>query len=281
MSESSASIQLYTGFVYLIYNNINNKVYIGETIRSINKRFKEHIYEANKKSSDKVFYLYRAIRKYGLEHFFIKEISRITGTNRKLVKQEIQKLEKEFICKYDSFNNGYNSNSGGLSPNEISVETRNLQSKIKLENPNTNIILNKARETSIENRQCSVICYNYETAEIINKFISIKEAAKYYNIDSSGITKVCNNKLNYLGKLDNIKLTWRYEDNPYIMKYVIAAYDDNEKLIQKFMTIKDASIKFNVDSSSIIKCCKGKVQHAGNYNKIKLKWKYLTTEDYA
>ena len=58
-------------------------------------------------------HFYRAIRKYGIDHFFIKELECIKGTNKKDVKLQIQKLEKFYIQKYDSFKNGYNSDTGG------------------------------------------------------------------------------------------------------------------------------------------------------------------------
>nr|DAF44523.1 MAG TPA: hypothetical protein [Podoviridae sp. ct8Lf7]DAH26179.1 MAG TPA: hypothetical protein [Bacteriophage sp.] len=31
---------LYTGYVYMIYNDVNDKVYIGETLQKITTRFK-------------------------------------------------------------------------------------------------------------------------------------------------------------------------------------------------------------------------------------------------
>lgn len=35
------------GYIYKITNNINGKMYVGKTERSINKRFSEHIYQSN------------------------------------------------------------------------------------------------------------------------------------------------------------------------------------------------------------------------------------------
>jgi len=34
---------MYNGYVYMIYNNFDDNVYIGETIQTIEKRFKQHI----------------------------------------------------------------------------------------------------------------------------------------------------------------------------------------------------------------------------------------------
>lgn len=87
------------GYVYIIYNDINSKKYIGITTRSIDERYKEH----TKADS----YIGKAIRKYGEAHFRIKEID--TGESL----EELYNLEKEYIKKYDSFHNGYNLTIGG------------------------------------------------------------------------------------------------------------------------------------------------------------------------
>ena len=60
-------------YIYEISNDINDKKYIGKTEDSIEKRFNEHCREAFKERSWNRP-LYRAMRKYGLEHFSIKLI---------------------------------------------------------------------------------------------------------------------------------------------------------------------------------------------------------------
>lgn len=54
------------GVIYKATNTLNNKIYIGKTKRSLNKRMIDHITKANK---GVVTHLYRAIRKYGKEAF--------------------------------------------------------------------------------------------------------------------------------------------------------------------------------------------------------------------
>ncbi len=83
-------VKLYTGYVYMIYNNVNGKVYIGETIQTIQKRFKQHINESSNVNSSTYNYLIsRAIRKYGYSNFFVKELDRVVGEDKKQVKKEI------------------------------------------------------------------------------------------------------------------------------------------------------------------------------------------------
>ena len=59
-------------FIYKISNNINDKVYIGQTIRPIEDRFRRHISDAINNILDTHFA--RAIRKYGKENFHIEMI---------------------------------------------------------------------------------------------------------------------------------------------------------------------------------------------------------------
>jgi group I intron endonuclease len=57
------------GFIYKITNDINDKVYIGQTVATIEHRWKQHLRAA---FIDNVgSHLYHAMRKYGQEHFFV------------------------------------------------------------------------------------------------------------------------------------------------------------------------------------------------------------------
>lgn len=57
-------------YVYKIINDLNNKIYIGQTSFSVEERFKQHLRDA-KKDKVKNRPLYSAIRKYGPIHFHI------------------------------------------------------------------------------------------------------------------------------------------------------------------------------------------------------------------
>ena len=43
------------GFIYKIVNDINDKVYIGKTLSSIEKRFEEHQKDSLKKEKENLF----------------------------------------------------------------------------------------------------------------------------------------------------------------------------------------------------------------------------------
>ena len=90
-------------YIYLIKNNVNNKVYVGKTELSIVERFKEHIRNSRKERC-KNRPLYRAMNKYGVENF---TVSMIEETDRP------EDREVFWIAFYDSYKNGYNATLGG------------------------------------------------------------------------------------------------------------------------------------------------------------------------
>lgn len=93
------------GFIYKITNNVNNKVYIGQTIQTIKERFYQH---CATKCSDSVLNMaiHKAIKKYGKSNFTIEVIEEVE-------KDSLNDREKFWIEHYNSYNNGYNSTRGG------------------------------------------------------------------------------------------------------------------------------------------------------------------------
>lgn len=91
-------------YIYKITNDINNNVYIGETIRSLQKRWAAHLKKAE--DPNVMGHLQLAMRKYGAHHFHIEIIEECPDDKR-------FEKEKYWIQYYDSYNNGYNSTLGG------------------------------------------------------------------------------------------------------------------------------------------------------------------------
>ena len=90
-------------YIYKIINDINDKVYVGKTEFSIEKRFKEHCQDAFRDRNEKRP-LYAAMRKYGIEHFSIELI------------EETEKPEEReiyWIGYFDGYTQGYNATKGG------------------------------------------------------------------------------------------------------------------------------------------------------------------------
>jgi group I intron endonuclease len=99
--------------IYKIINNINNKLYIGQTWNSIESRFFDH----KKPSSKNCIKLRRAFNKYGSNNFTIILIE--------CCDDQIQAdaLEAFYIRRYNSIENGYNIQPGG-SHGKHSEETK-------------------------------------------------------------------------------------------------------------------------------------------------------------
>lgn len=89
------------GYIYLIENKINGKKYIGKTYNSIAQRWNEHKRES-KRSIHRP--LYKAMNKYGIENFEIKEIEYCDNCEER---------EQYWIKIYNTYENGYNATLGG------------------------------------------------------------------------------------------------------------------------------------------------------------------------
>ena len=96
--------------VYCIKNTINNKEYIGLTTRTLEHRWKQHIYESNKKDSwEWNTPLGNAIKKYGEDSFQVFVLEECSSETE-LKQKEIQLIKER---KSLSTENGYNLTLGG------------------------------------------------------------------------------------------------------------------------------------------------------------------------
>lgn len=107
------------GNIYIIKNKINNKVYIGKTFNTIFCRFKEHIRDSRKQKTENRK-LYRAIRKYGEDNFYIELLE------GDIEESLLSNKEAEYIKIYDSFNNGYNTTLGGEGSRTITIPDQDI-----------------------------------------------------------------------------------------------------------------------------------------------------------
>lgn len=204
------------GYIYCIQNDINNKVYIGKTIYTIERRFKEHLKDA--KNHRYISKLHRAILKYGQEHFYpiILEECDDSLLNEK---------EKYYIQKYNSVYEGYNISFGGDGESQTDF---NLIEQLFLKGHNITQIseLTKHTRKTISSRLKKagyVIPSTHNGFSPSNKgegrhvifenkeYSSITELAQYLkeNVDIfknkqkqtiiKGISKALNKNLNYCG----------------------------------------------------------------------------------
>lgn len=188
------------GFIYKIYNDINNKVYIGQTSSTIEERFKQHLKKIN--SVDKKTYpLYNAMRKYGIEHFFIEQIEETDDLNAR---------EIYWIKQFDSYNNGYNATLGGggwVRTDYDLIADLYLQGKSGIEiakqlNITKNTVYrglkakNIQRRTNTEASKASkskkIGQYDKTTLELLRVYDSVADAAKQIGKPRSHISSCAN-----------------------------------------------------------------------------------------
>lgn len=124
--------------IYKITNMINNKIYIGQTIRPMKIRWQAHKNERN--YSDRPICL--ALVKYGVHNFKIEEIDSASSLD------ELNVLEQKWIALLDSMNPkvGYNAESGGKNK-RASDETRKKQSLAKKGKPSVKKDFSCSEET--------------------------------------------------------------------------------------------------------------------------------------
>lgn len=101
--------------IYIIRNKINEKVYIGQTSQSVKERFNQHRKPSTLKKRGS-YKIYNAMKKYGIENFYVETLE--TGISE----SDIDAKECEYIEKFDSFRNGYNSTPGGDSKTISRIE---------------------------------------------------------------------------------------------------------------------------------------------------------------
>lgn len=90
-------------YIYQITNKLNGKIYIGKTERSVQERWKEHCRDYLKERCE-IRPLYRAMKKYGVENFFIEVIEETDNPEER---------ETFWIQQKGGFKSGYNATLGG------------------------------------------------------------------------------------------------------------------------------------------------------------------------
>lgn len=94
------------GNIYKVTNLINGKIYIGQTIHSIEERWNAHCFRSHLDSHYSLFH--NAIKKYGKENFKLELVDTADSF------EELNEKEIFYIKKYNSLTpNGYNMAEGG------------------------------------------------------------------------------------------------------------------------------------------------------------------------
>ena len=89
---------MYEGYIYKIINDINDKIYIGQTKRDLETRFYQHLSKTRHKEDHSI--LHKAIEKYGKDYFHIEKVILVEQKTEKLLLEKLNELEKIYIKKY-------------------------------------------------------------------------------------------------------------------------------------------------------------------------------------
>lgn len=100
------------GWIYIIRNIINRKVYIGQTHMGVKIRFQDHLSAAR---HGKDYVIGKAIRKYGEENFYVDILDECFADDEKELTKLLNAKETFWISFFNSTNSkfGYNMSIGG------------------------------------------------------------------------------------------------------------------------------------------------------------------------
>ena len=187
-------------YIYKITNTQNNKVYIGQTIRSVEERWRRHKNDALHNILNTHFA--RAIRYYGPDCFTV-EIIDTAKTQRELTAKECY-----WISWYDSVKNGYNETNaeykcgGNTYKNKTPEELKQIgekirQSKLGAKNPHSTKVKCKNINTNEE--------YHFDTQKQMQNFFN--------ETNHQFVSRRCQGKIKKLYKNE-----WKiaYEENEYL-----------------------------------------------------------------
>lgn len=197
--------------IYKIINDINDKVYVGKTMSTIEKRFKEHCEDSIKRGKENRP-LYRAMNKYGTEHFSIHLIEECSD-------KDASAREQYWIDFYKGYTKGYNATLGGDGKPYIDIsELLRLWSSGKTITEISNIVHHdkgwistllkgngitqeQILERGAKASAIRVEMLDKETEEILASFESTREAARFL-IKEKGLNP--NSEGNYSGQISSV-----------------------------------------------------------------------------
>ena len=289
--------------IYSIKNNINNKIYIGQST-NVYCRWSSHRSRLRKNKHGNI-HLQNAWNKYGEDNFTFSILKICTEL-------ELDNFEKYYIDYYNSLdmNYGYNLQSGGNECKKLSLETiekikknrhyicsdktKKLLSEIqtgktlsqehkdKISQHHKKAIAEGTMKPKTEHferynelQKKSINCYNKNG--FYKKYDCIHDCARDLNLLATNVCKVLKGKYKTSGEytftysnelLSDNELQKRFTRNypTNIIKSRVAQIDEYGNIISIFNNIKEASLELKVDASSISKVCKGKLKSTKGYN---------------
>lgn len=232
------------GYIYIIKNSCSPKVYIGQTVRTIERRFYEHL------TRDKENKLGEAFDKHGRDNFWVEELEYVLDDT------QLSEREIYWINKYDSYKHGYNMTLGGETSSYAVEKCKKPVEKRDKDNYSLIKIFPSLIEAALS------VSTNYNEALEHRKNIGacchkkIHEAYGY--------------RWNFVGEEQDIS-----EKFSKRKKAILMCDKNTGKAIRQFDSAKAASIYLDkTNGSHITACCKGKLPSAYGY-----RWRYVEGDE--
>jgi group I intron endonuclease len=190
-------------YIYKITNTINQKVYIGKTLSTPEKRFMEHIKVYERPRCEKRP-LYSAFKKYGIKNFVLETIEECS-------EEIINEREEYWIQYYNSYHYGYNATYGGdgkryadydliftlynkgKNIREIQELTKYNKKTVTTALDSKGISAEDRKKRGFQSISKPVVMLDKNTLEELRVFSSIAEAEKFLGKEGH-ITDVCKGK---------------------------------------------------------------------------------------
>jgi group I intron endonuclease len=268
------------GIIYCAQNKISKKIYIGQTVKTLEKRIEQHLKDMKRRKS----YFYSALLLYGKDGFVWNKID-VANT-----KKELNDKEQYWIRYYQSSNKeqGYNLTIGGdggpqtdlevlermrkaSSGRHPSEETRKLlsergkKSKIGKLNPMYGKIpWNKGKKLGPISNKHKELLSTLFTGKKRSKEIGekISKALKGRVLSKEHKNKI---RMIRLGTKASIE-TKNKMSKSNTSKKAIKCVETNIV----YESVCEANRLTGIGKESIRQCCKGKQKTAGKFN-----WKYI------
>lgn len=157
--------------VYVIKNNINDKMYVGYTGRKLNQRLKAHFSCA--KNNPK-FRFHFAILKHGESNFYIEKLE-----ENLLTENDAKEREVFWIEILNSYKNGYNGTKGGTGGWMISKLSKEKQEEWLEKITNSVLGKNNPKYSGIDNDEfVQILCKSAHKLNGIYSFNKLSEEAR-------------------------------------------------------------------------------------------------------
>lgn len=259
--------------------DVTNIKYVGKTIKNLSSRLSQHLYEAKRKLKDGYTHNHKCnwINKELKEGYqiVIELLDCVDCLNNKewaIYETMWISLFKSWGFQLVNITDGGEGVSGSKQTRESNEKRskallnthRSEETKLKISKSSKGKIIteqtkNKISKTIIELQGRKISQYDSKTGEFIKTWDSIKDAAEFYNTDSTNILKCCqknNNRITAVGYI------WKYkEDISEILinkdKYIYCIYPT---YVIECVNQTDAINKTNISKNSIIDCLKKRKQ---------------------